>query len=232
MNVGDMALKLSRTNKAVKHRLSSMDLSCMDGRATEKLKIGDTYGLFTILEHFIKTTKCGKFTYYRCECECGNIKEIPKHNLITGASNSCGCARRGLLSPGEGTINEKYAICRQGAKTRNLIFELSPEQHREIVIRDCFYCGESPLPYNRYLRKDGSVRKWITKQGRVSQKTIDRAWVSINTIDRIDSGLGYSIDNCVSSCWPCNEMKMDSSYDNFIAKARKIVEFQEKKKYG
>jgi len=30
---------------------------------------------------------------YRCECDCGNFKDVEKHNLIYGNTKSCGCLK-------------------------------------------------------------------------------------------------------------------------------------------
>lgn len=42
-------------------------------------------------------------------------------------------------------------------------------------------------------------------------------------IDRMDNGIGYSIDNCVPCCEMCNFMKKIDLYDVFIRKVRHIV---------
>lgn len=49
---------------------------------------------------------------------------------------------------------------------------------------------------------------------------------SIRTIglDRIDSSIGYNIDNIVPCCPKCNWMKMTQGYDEFIEHCKKIVE--------
>lgn len=44
-----------------------------------------------------------------------------------------------------------------------------------------------------------------------------------NSIDRVDSSLGYTKDNCVSSCWTCNMMKMDLPLEMFISQCKKII---------
>ncbi len=42
-------------------------------------------------------------------------------------------------------------------------------------------------------------------------------------IDRIDSSIGYSIDNCVSCCTMCNHMKLDYSLDEWLDKMKQIL---------
>ncbi len=42
-------------------------------------------------------------------------------------------------------------------------------------------------------------------------------------IDRIDSSIGYSIDNCVSCCAMCNTMKLNHSLDEWLDKMKQIL---------
>ena len=39
------------------------------------------------------------------------------------------------------------------------------------------------------------------------------------TIDRVDSSIGHITDNCVGSCWPCNNSKGNGDRDSFLRKA-------------
>lgn len=50
----------------------------------------------------------------------------------------------------------------------------------------------------------------------------------INTagIDRLDSSLGYEIDNCVPCCTKCNMMKQAHSPSDFLSHIQKIIAFQ------
>lgn len=43
-------------------------------------------------------------------------------------------------------------------------------------------------------------------------------------LDRVDSTMGYEINNVVSCCKKCNMMKATSTYSNFINQCKKIVE--------
>jgi len=44
-----------------------------------------------------------------------------------------------------------------------------------------------------------------------------------NGIDRLDSSLGYTLENCVPCCKVCNYMKRKMSAMDFITHARKVV---------
>ena len=229
MKLTDMSKIIDRSAKAIKRTALKLGLRAMDGRFVEDLKMGEKYGQLTIIGSLKKKSGKNTYKYYICECECKNVREIPKFNLINGFSNSCGCVGRNekLLPEGETSINEKYASCRQAASVRNLEFDLTLIQYSQIISQNCHYCDAEPKNYNRYLKKDGSIVKTALK---VNRFLIDRSWAKINTVDRIDSNKGYSIKNCVPACWPCNEAKMDTPYDKFIERAYKIVEHQNKKK--
>lgn len=45
------------------------------------------------------------------------------------------------------------------------------------------------------------------------------------TIDRVDSSLGYVIDNCVPACYVCNMMKYTWDKDEFLGHVVKIYRF-------
>lgn len=47
---------------------------------------------------------------------------------------------------------------------------------------------------------------------------------TINGIDRVNSGQGYTLSNCVPCCSTCNSMKMGISYNDFIAHIFKIAD--------
>lgn len=66
---------------------------------------------------------------------------------------------------------------------------------KNFILKDCFYCG---------------------KQGTLSDK---------NGIDRIDSNINYTDDNCVSCCTMCNIMKKDMDIASFIRKCCEIYKY-------
>lgn len=44
-------------------------------------------------------------------------------------------------------------------------------------------------------------------------------------IDRVDSSIGYSLENCVSCCFTCNRMKMADSKEDFLIQIEKIYKY-------
>lgn len=53
--------------------------------------IGRRFGNLRVLEVVRKVQSGRKRIYCRCKCDCGNIKDIYKRNLLLGTINDCGC---------------------------------------------------------------------------------------------------------------------------------------------
>jgi hypothetical protein len=88
--------------------------------------------------------KCGSF--WICLCECGVLKSIKLHSLITLETKSCGCLQRDIsiqsaLVDGGALKNswiKKYIF---RAKKLNISFELTVEEFFKICSMECYYCG-------------------------------------------------------------------------------------------
>jgi len=136
-------------------------------------------------------------TRWLCKCDCGNETTTSIGNLKKGISTSCGCYRKEIISlpDGEASKNSIYRTYRDNASKRNIVFSLSKEEVFEIIIKNCFYCGEKPSNISRNTHNCGDF--------------------IYNGIDRIDSSKGYIKNNVVPSCWMCNHSKNNVSIDDF-----------------
>lgn len=189
--------------------------------------------LIIISEPIFKTVTNGnrRRSYYKCQCDCGNIKLIERSQLTGGKTKSCGCLLaeinriiHGNLD-GVASFNALFSQYKIGAKNRGYNFELTREQFIGIIVKNCFYCGSEAIPYNRYVDSNGRNLKI-----NVNADNISRSWIKANTIDRLDNAVGYIFNNCVPCCLECNEMKLDRTKEAFIAHSNKITKFQENKK--
>jgi hypothetical protein len=152
-----------------------------------------------------------KRAMWNAVCECGVEKIISTSNLTHGNTVSCGCKLRegNHVKPhGMASLNHKYKSYASRAKThkKNLIFDLTMAEFVKITLLPCHYCG---------------------KVGASSTKARPRsngAYVS-NGIDRVNSDLGYTIDNCVPCCPVCNRMKLDLTYSNFLEHIERILSY-------
>lgn len=181
--------------------MSGNNTSCGCGRF--KVHIGDVFGSLTVLSTSTRQRYGhGWMLQVRCRCICGNEKDVFSHYLTRGTSTHCGCltkqrqseSRRGAY--GEALKKGIFSNYRQNAKTKNLLFELSDEQMENMFAQQCYYCGVEP-------------NKVVTRKNSYGSFTY-------NGIDRLDSSLGYTVNNVVTCCSTCNYLKSAYSKDRFL----------------
>lgn len=120
-----------------------------------------------------------------------------------------------------------FKACQNNAKQRGHCFELTKEQFKEIICKHCYYCGDSPRDFNAHLKKNGELKNLNTNP--VSVEASKRAWIKANTVDRLDSDIGYIKNNCVPACINCNYMKRTLKENDFLFHVYKIIKYQEMK---
>lgn len=109
--------------------------------------------------------------------------------------------------------NNIWHLYRIRAKKQGIPFELDQQQFRDIITRDCTYCGNPPQ----------SVEHPNTNYGEDFYH---------NGIDRQDSIQGYVKGNCVPCCGTCNYMKGTMSVSDFLTWADLVTAgSQESKDY-
>jgi hypothetical protein len=136
-----------------------------------------------------------------CRCVCGQEKDVPKHHLLTGISQSCGCLQREdararrIKGPCVACLNECWTMYRASARARGLPFLLTKDQFYSITSKPCHYCGAPPSNKIVRPRSNGA----FTYSG----------------IDRQDNTQGYVFTNCVPCCRQCNVAKSDMTIMEF-----------------
>lgn len=160
---------------------------------------GMRYGRLTILD---VTRRDGKNTHHyfvAARCDCGVEKEVRLSGLQAGSTLSCGCyaeeARRAANigntrarhAEGMNAQRSVFMDYKRHAKSRGLFFDLNFEQLVKIASQPCFYCAAPPANISAPKNAYGSF--------------------IYNGIDRVDNDLGYSVENCVPCCRPCNSAK-------------------------
>lgn len=98
-----------------------------------------------------------------------------------------------------------YGRYKSSSKQRNHPFNLSESQFKDIIHKECFYCGASPVLHTARIKRSGRLIQ-----------------LCYNGIDRIDSESGYDNQNCVPCCITCNRMKLNLSIELFFDQIRKI----------
>jgi len=101
----------------------------------------------------------------------------------------------------------------KSAKERGIEWNLTLEQFKFLNQQVCNYCGQPPsrLAENKKVKSE-SLRK--------------RSINIYNGVDRIDSTMSYSIDNCVPCCTTCNLAKLDSPQEDFLKWVEKVYKFR------
>lgn len=184
--------------------------------------IGRKFGRLTAVSRYDKNGKSNSWRWL-FSCECGGSVISRVDGVVHGKVRSCGCARAGTnrKAPGEFSFYRIYEQSRRAAIKRGILWSLTKEQHREIIQGNCDYCGEAPALYNPYLnKKTGAKRK------ETSQSTFDASWIHINGVDRQDNSIGYTVENSVPCCKPCNFAKWNRTVEEFLSHAKSIVKFQ------
>lgn len=151
----------------------------------------------------------GTLVDYQCN-DCGEIHTVPystiKHRknsqyLKTGETLCRACANKRMSGERSSCYKhgtERYSEYRNNARNRNIEFQLSVEEFKELVEKPCHYCGGYSSDWNIKSRGNG--------------------------IDRKDSNIGYVYENCVPCCSKCNFVKNKIPYKDFILYIRRLYE--------
>ncbi len=154
--------------------------------------------------------------WYLCQCSCGEFIERSTTRIINEKHAHTGC--KNLINkkhfnlkygPEEASFRGKATNYKAIAKSRNHEFSLTMDETIDLLKRNCYYCGGLPNNvFNAILRN----RRDKSQYNFYEIKEYD---IKYNGIDRINSSLGYTIDNVVSCCKHCNTAKLDRTYDEF-----------------
>ena len=203
-------------------------VSLLGIRKTKEIVSGQIFAKLTVLS---KINDLGPSKYI-CQCECGNQKVVKGANLNRKHTRSCGClgaetSRKMTKPAGAASFTHLYGRLRSNARNKGRILTLTLDQHRAIITQRCSYCGQEPSRHNRYTNRDGTLEGGSAH--RLHPATVERATIYVNTVDRVNSSIGYTPENCVPACWDCNRLKSDFEEGVFLKKVREIFNFQQKK---
>lgn len=168
--------------------------------------LGMTFGKLTV-QAYLGTdfSKLHKIAKWECLCECGKTIVLGCSPLMSGNTKSCGCLRKETTSKNHvlpsvrSSLNKLYAGYINGAKSRGLDFDVSFEEFVRLTSLNCFYCGISPSTVYKGRRKSKS----------------ENGDYRYNGLDRIDSSIGYTLNNVVPCCKHCNYAKRQMTYKEF-----------------
>jgi hypothetical protein len=174
---------------------------------------GKTFGELTVLGfHGYYKLPCGKSKLqWLCRCSCGIVKPILSTTLRNTKVQSCGHYKAQIASKTfrkplrEVVQNNTMHHYKKNAKRMGRVFDLTIDQWFEMITSNCHYCGS--LPSNSWgHRYSDEVFRY-------------------NGVDRVDNEQGYTPDNTVSCCAPCNMMKRGMAVNDFLAHVKRIFDF-------
>ncbi len=174
----------------------------------ESVLPGNSYNKLTILE-FSHSDKRGR-KWYKTICECQKEKTIMGAAMVSGNTKSCGCfsskyqSQHRLLPNNLGVKRQIILQYKRHAKDRKIKYDISESDFILLLSLPCHYCGLKPSNI-----KNSKNYKGFLYSG----------------VDRLDSGFGYSRQNCVSCCSNCNKSKMAMSKTDFLDWIKMVYEF-------
>lgn len=173
--------------------------------------IGKTFGKLKVLS-ISKDRKDNQKKYiysFNCLCECGNLKTVRCDAVVNNRTKSCGCIPTGpeggknnsLWTGFEDISGQYFSSIKNKAKKRNIPFDLTIEDAWDLFIlqnKKCALTGEQI-----YFGKNKTA-----------------------SLDRIDSNLGYSINNCQWLHKDINILKNNLDQNFFIELCKKVAKYE------
>ena len=165
--------------------------------------------------------------FFLWKCDCGNEKEYPVREVLSGKCKSCRCLSyrhnpRGWTksrNPQMSSWKMLFKRYRSSAKHRDISFSIDINSFIEICSQNCWYCGSEPKKFNKWNEPN------IRKKGRLfTDSEREEYTILANGIDRINSTIGYWEPNIRPCCKNCNRAKMDLTEENFLNLIQKIYE--------
>lgn len=175
----------------------------------KEVKLGEQYGNFTIISTIPVKRKAGYS--YKIRCKCGNILYRNVSEILNCTKKFCKdcCAKTGKLSSNWKGYNNiplsYYNQIKHGAKVRDIPFNITIKEIDKILINQNYKCILSNLPLK--ISKNASL-------------------------DRIDSKIGYELDNVQFIHKDINKMKNAFDETYFVTMCSLIAENNDNKLAG
>jgi hypothetical protein len=171
----------------------------------------------------IKPTKLNDDTAWQCKCDCGKIVIIKTEYLTNEDTKSCGClniekAKENLANSWtrKNKFSPEIATARKIWQNR-YNDGISFEDFYHMSQLNCAYCNEPPSNIGNASTKNSS--EYFEEYGNFVY----------NGLDRIDSSLLHTLDNCVPCCKYCNFSKRERSVQEYYDWLEKTYLFLKEK---
>ena len=177
----------------------------------KKNLLGQKFHRLTVID-FAEPIGPRKRTAWLCRCDCGTIKIVKQDYLQQNHTKSCGCLnneKRSERARNMYSKNTKFhpmeASARSVWRKRYKDGGLEFGDFLELSQKICEYCGGF---------QSNSVNIANTDRNS-SQYAKDNGKFLYNGLDRIDSNLPHTKENCVPCCKHCNYAKRDRTLEEF-----------------
>jgi hypothetical protein len=171
------------------------------GCCHRELKVGQRFDKVIVVGFVFDSTNNFRV---KCLCDCG-AEFLSRTGLLkNNITNSCGCSPNGQWK-GYGRLSgiNLYRI-KRNAKVRNIPFSVTAVELWELFVKQRGMCALSGLPIEINIRGKNTA-----------------------SLDRIDSLMGYTLENVQWVHKDINLMKMDFSQDRFFELCKKVIQNQE-----
>lgn len=171
--------------------------------------IGLKFGKLTITALSNRKKSAGR-SYYTCACECGTNKDVRIDSLQAGETISCGCMR--------GKIKNK------NGKNNKSIPKVLGSTNKSVEEKQYYRIKWSAKGRNLSftITQEDYTANYYNKQCNYCGTE------NCTGLDRIDSSIGYEVNNVVSCCQICNSMKNTLGVKEFLNHVDKIQCFVKK----
>jgi hypothetical protein len=135
--------------------------------------------------------------YWDCLCECGEKTTVLTHHLISNNTKSCGCLKKEKI-----LINQKISLITNTKYSKTIA--AARKVWRSYNKRDCKLSFDDWFSLTQLPCHYCGIEKYNNYKGFL-----------YNGLDRIDSKLGYLINNINTCCFICNRAKKQRSEIDF-----------------
>lgn len=173
--------------------------------------IGQKFGNLTVIKRTgVMNFKSGqRHSVWLFRCDCGKLLESRLNSVKRRVHKCCGkCSKKftkTVLSYGESSLKALYDSYIRRAKYANLEFSIDISHFKEITSMNCHYCGIEPL--QKKFANKSSYGHYL-----------------YNGLDRVNSDIGYTLDNIVPCCKQCNFSKRTHTYEEFYSWVKRVYD--------
>ncbi len=201
--------------KVKKEKTSKSNIDVRIGlHPVTKNLIGQRFGKWMVLEFSGYKSKSHnnrqKAAFWKVICDCNRVSDVNSYELRSGRSGSCiHCADKfSYRDRSFAAFNALIVSYKNGAKKRNLLWNITQGQFRYLIEQSCRYCG--------------SYREGVARNGNSSI-------YKFTGIDRVDNSIGYVFENLVACCRRCNNVKRAATLEQIESFYFVMKEFDDRR---